>query len=174
MAPKPVAAVVVAPPPPPPVAPEIIAEFACEGEILHQSVERRSTSPIAFWLRIDRDLGVHGWLADIGPPLRLPGAVLEGRMRVKYNPQGRLIGGQVALDWPYVQGGAPLILTMARETYMRFGPRFTRLAGDQTTLSAMLRFATDSHPRLAGLRHTAAVIATCLPGPDLPPGPVTE
>ncbi len=172
-APEPVAAVVPVPPvePLPPAPSQTIAEFACEGEILHQSLERGSTSPIAFWLWIDSDLAVRGWLADIGPPLSLPGAELSGWMRVDYNSSGRLTGGEVSLDWPFVRDGAPLVLTMMRETHMNLGPRFTRLTGDQTYLSAKLRFATDSHPRLAGLKHAAVVTATCLPDPDLPPGP---
>jgi len=171
VAPQPLALVV----PPPPVLPaepsETIAEFACEGEILHQSLERGSTSPITFWLWIDGDLAVRGWLADIGPPLSLPGAELSGWMRVEYNGSGRLTGGEVSLDWPFVRDGAPLILTMMRETHMNLGPRFMRLTGDQTYLSAKLRFATDSHPRLASLKHAAVVTATCIPDPDLPPGP---
>jgi hypothetical protein len=171
VAPQPVAVVVPTPPVLPPAPSETIAEFACEGEILHQSLERGSSSPIAFWLWIDGDLAVRGWLADIGPPLSLPGAELSGRMRVEYNDSGRLTGGEVSLDWPFVRDGPPLLLTMMRETHMKLGPRFTRLTGDQTYLSAKLRFATDSHPRLAALKHVAVITATCIPDPDLPPGP---
>jgi hypothetical protein len=151
---------------------DFIAEFACDGEILHQGEGRGASSPIMFQLWVTRDLDVRGRLADIGPPLALPGGELSGRMQVRYNSSGRLTGGEVHLEWPYVRDGRPLVLTMMRETHMALGPRFTRRTGDQTYLSAKLRFATDSHPRLAGQKHMSIVTATCLPRPDLPPGPV--
>jgi len=139
---------------------------------LHQGEGRGASSAITFRLQVTRDLDVWGRLADIGPPLALPGGELSGRMQVRYNSSGRLTGGEVHLEWPYVRDGRPLVMTMMRETHMALGPRFIRRTGEQTYLSAKLRFATDSHPRLAGQKHMSFVTATCLPRPDLPPGPV--
>lgn len=170
VAPAPQAVAVViplpAPPPPPPVT---IARFDCDGAILHQGIEAQTESPIRFWFAVDAAMGVAGRLAEVGAPLSLPGADLGGRISPDFDADGNLFGGRLDLDWPYAGW---VTLSLMRETLRRAGQgvgRLVRATGEHTYLAGKLSLDPASHPRLAQVRPTAFVTATCLPGPDLRP-----
>jgi hypothetical protein len=168
LAPQAVAAVVPVPVPvePPPV---YIARFECDGAILHQGLESRTESPIRFWFAVDTSMGVAGRLAAVGAPLALPGADLGGRISPDYDVDGNLFGGGLELDWPYARGR--VTLSLMRETVRRAGQgvgRLVRATGEHTYLAGRLSLDPASHPRLAEVRATAFVTATCIAGPDLP------
>jgi len=162
--------------PPKPRIPErdLIGRFACDGSILHPSIESKIESPVRFWFDVTDDYSVSGRLERVGPPLSLPGGQIAGRLAPKFNTDGRLIGGQVVVSWPHVRDGAPAEFQMMRETFIRAGQtvngvgQVIRRTSSHTYLSARIWLDPRSNPAVDGFRRAAFVNATCFPEVDLP------
>ena len=165
---------VVVPPKPRIPKPDLIGRFACDGSILHPSIESKIESPVRFWFDVLDGYSVSGQLEGVGSPLDLPGGKIAGRLAPKFNTDGRLIGGMLVVTWPHVRDNAPTEFNLMRETFVRAGQTINgvgqviRRTSDHTYLSARVWLDPKSNPAVVGFRRAAFLNATCFPEIDLP------
>ncbi len=170
----------VVPPKPRVPEPSLIGRFACNGSILHPSIESEIESAVQFSFDVDATYEVDGQLAGIGPPLNMTGGDISGRLTPKFDTSGALTGGRMVVAWPHVRDNAPAEFQMMRETFVRAGQTINgvgqviRRTSKHTYLSAKIWLDPDSHPAAGGFRRAAFVTATCFPEIDLPPGTVSR
>lgn len=169
---------VVVPPKPRIPEPEliVIGRFACEGSILHPSIDSQTESPVRFWFDVTDDYAVRGRVASVGSPLSLSGGDIAGRLTPDFDTSGELIGGSLVVSWPHVRDGAPAQFQVMRETFVRAGQTINgvgqviRRTSKHTYLSARVWLDPDGHPAASGFRRAAFINATCFPEIDLPTG----
>lgn len=164
----------VVPPKPRLPEPDLIGRFACDGSILHPSIDTKIESPIQFWFDVTGNYEVNGRVDLVGPPLDLSGGKFAGWMTPKFDTAGSLIGGRLVVSWPHVRDGAPAEFQVMRETFVRAGQTINgvgqviRRTSKHTYLSARVWLDPGSNPAIRGFRRAAFVNATCFPEIDLP------
>lgn len=165
----------VVPPKPRIPEPSLIGRFACDGSILHPSIDSKIESPAEFWFEVDSQYQVAGRLTAVGSPLNMTGGDFSGRLTPNFDNRGALTGGRMVVAWPNVRDNAPAEFQMMRETFVRAGQTINgvgqviRRTSKHTYLSAKIWLDPNSVPTASGFRRATFVTATCFPEIDLPP-----